>query len=147
MKNFGKYFLLLITLALFGCGAKDSNTEKEIPSQVRKEVASKSIQPSAAKKVRKNKPEKEIPQKVLIVLQHIRLHDKAPEGYVGGKRFGNFERLLPIKGENDKKLAFKEWDVNPRRHRQNRGGERLITSNDNRAWYTSDHYRSFVEIR
>ncbi|PWJ56587.1 ribonuclease T1 [Dyadobacter jejuensis] len=87
-----------------------------------------------------------IPPKVLEVLQYVRNHDKAPDGYVGGRRFGNFEKLLPLKDAQGRPMQYREWDVNPQIKGKNRGTQRLVTSKNNRAWYTSDHYASFTEI-
>lgn len=85
----------------------------------------------------------DIPQKALDVWNYIKEHDEAMDGYVGGRRFQNREKLLPLDGG----LKYREWDVNPKVRGKNRGAERLVTSSDGRAWYTSDHYRSFTEIK
>lgn len=146
LRNSRQYFLLLVTLIVFACGGSNSERKKETRSPYKKEVA---INVNKASKFKEPKPsaqENATPQKVYKVLEYVRQNNRSPEGYVGGKRFGNFEKLLPLKDENGKKLTYQEWDVNPRRHRENRGAERLITSNDHRAWYTSDHYQSFTEL-
>ena len=39
-----------------------------------------------------------------------------------------------------------EFDVNPYQRGVNRGAERLVVGSDGRAYYTSDHYRTFTEI-
>ena len=88
-----------------------------------------------------------IPQKVFEVLKHIRANNSAPQGYVGGRRFGNFEHNLADKDNTGQKINYQEWDVNPKVGGQNRGAERLITGSDGKAWFTSDHYRSFVEVK
>lgn len=82
----------------------------------------------------------EVPEKALKVLQYVRTNHSAPDGYVGGRVFQNREKLLP---QNEK---YQEWDVNPKVEGQNRGAERLVTSEKN-AYYTQDHYRSFVKIQ
>ena len=82
----------------------------------------------------------EVPEKALKVLQYVRANHSAPDGYVGGRVFQNREKLLP---QNEK---YQEWDVNPKVEGQNRGAERLVTSEKN-AYYTQDHYRSFVKIQ
>ncbi|WP_019988411.1 ribonuclease domain-containing protein [Rudanella lutea] len=88
-----------------------------------------------------------IPQKALEVLAHIRQYNRAPEGYVGGRRFGNFEGHLPRQSLEGGRIDYREWDVNPRVNGRNRGAERLVTSSDGRAWYTRDHYNTFTEIK
>jgi ribonuclease T1 len=88
-----------------------------------------------------------IPQKVYTVLAHIRANNDAPDGYVGGRNFQNREGRLDKKDASGKKIVYQEWDVNPKKRGVNRGAERLITGSDNRAWYTSDHYKSFQEVK
>lgn len=88
-----------------------------------------------------------IPAKVYEVLDYIDRYDKAPEGYVGGRHFGNFEGHLPERNLNNKKIKYREWDVNPRMKGKNRGAERLVTGDDRSAYYTRDHYDSFLKIR
>ncbi|MBP7273723.1 MAG: hypothetical protein KA974_07765 [Saprospiraceae bacterium] len=87
-----------------------------------------------------------IPQKVYNVLQYIRQYDDAPDGYVGGRKFGNFEKHLPQKGSDGKRINYREWDVNPKREGKNRGAQRLITGDDGSAYYTADHYDTFTKI-
>lgn len=89
-----------------------------------------------------------IPAKVYEVLAYIDTHGKAPEGYVGGRRFGNYEKRLPQKNQiTRKKINYREWDVNPVKQGRNRGAERLVTGDNKSAYYTKDHYETFVEIR
>ncbi|MFC0182364.1 ribonuclease [Pseudarcicella hirudinis] len=88
----------------------------------------------------------EIPDKVYKVLEYVQRNGNAPEGYVGGRRFGNFERLLPANDSAGNKIQYQEWDVNPKVNGRNRGAERLITGSDGKAYFTNDHYRSFIEI-
>lgn len=95
---------------------------------------------------RSNRKVKGIPQKALDVLAYVRENGRAPEGYVGGRRFGNFEQHLPRQSTDGRRIEYQEWDVNPRQRGRNRGTERLVTGSDGRAWYTSDHYNSFTEI-
>jgi guanyl-specific ribonuclease Sa len=88
-----------------------------------------------------------IPDKVLKVLNYVRKNGRAPEGYVGGRVFGNFENHLPRNDLSGEKIRYQEWDVNPKVRGQNRGAERLVTSSDERAYYTADHYNTFTEIK
>lgn len=84
-----------------------------------------------------------IPQKVYEVLKYIKENGEAPDGYVGGRKFGNYEKLLPQKDENGHKINYQEWDVNPKKQGRNRGAERLVTGSDNKTYYTKNHYKSF----
>jgi ribonuclease T1 len=87
-----------------------------------------------------------IPDKALKVLKYIRQKGEAPEGYVGGRKFGNYEGVLPKTDGNSNKINYQEWDVNPKIEGKNRGTERLVTSSQ-KAYYTNDHYRSFTEVK
>lgn len=89
----------------------------------------------------------EIPEAARKTLAYVRLHRQAPPGYVGGRRFGNYERLLPQQNKVGKRLSYQEWDIYPKKNGRNRGAERIVTSNDERAWYTPDHYKSFKEMQ
>jgi guanyl-specific ribonuclease Sa len=84
-----------------------------------------------------------IPSYAQRTLTYIRQHHVAPPGYVGGRHFGNFERTLPAY-DHGKRIEYQEWDVRPRVPRRNRGPERIVTGSDGRAWYTPDHYRTFI---
>lgn len=86
------------------------------------------------------------PDKVYEVLRHVQQHGRAPEGYVGGDRFGNYEKRLPERDASGRRIQYKKWDVNPKQKGKNRGPQRLVTGSDGRAWYTPDHYESFVEL-
>lgn len=88
-----------------------------------------------------------IPQKALDVLAYVRQTGQAQAGYVGGRRFGNFEGHLPRQDIEGRRINYQEWDVNPKKQGRNRGTERLVTGSDGRAWYTHDHYNSFTEIK
>ena len=88
-----------------------------------------------------------IPKKVYDVLASIRQTGRAQDGYVGGRRFGNFEGHLPRQDVSGRKIDYQEWDVNPKVKGQNRGTERLVTGSDGRAWYTNDHYNTFTEVK
>jgi ribonuclease T1 len=89
----------------------------------------------------------EIPSKVYDVLSHIKSNGKPIEGYVGGRKFGNYEKLLPQEDEEGRKVQYQEWDVNPKVEGKNRGTERIVTGSDGKAYYTNDHYRSFQIIQ
>ncbi|SOE21496.1 ribonuclease [Spirosomataceae bacterium TFI 002] len=88
----------------------------------------------------------EAPIEAYETLDYIIKYNKAPDGYVGGRKFGNFEELLPKKTEQGKKIFYKEWDIYPKKKGINRGPHRLVTGNNRTAFYTPDHYQSFIEI-
>jgi guanyl-specific ribonuclease Sa len=92
-----------------------------------------------------------VPQKAALVLKSIDETGRAPEGFEGGRRFLNLgrdgEQALPRVDAQGNTIQYREWDVNPLVAGRNRGAERLITGSDRSAFYTSDHYRTFVRIR
>ena len=87
-----------------------------------------------------------VPEKALRILKYVRENGVAMSGYVGGRRFGNFEGLLPKKDACGKRIDYQEWDVNSKIQGKNRGAERLITGTDVKGYYTSDHYGSFLLV-
>jgi ribonuclease T1 len=88
-----------------------------------------------------------VPDKVLKVLRSIDEHESAPPGYEGGRTFYNNENLLPRRHANGRSIHYREWDVNPKRPGVNRGPQRLVTGSDGSAYYTPDHYQTFIKIR
>ena len=96
--------------------------------------------------IRADIPTVNVPTKALKVLKYVRENGVAMNGYVGGRRFGNFENLLPKKDKSNKRIEYQEWDVNPKIQGKNRGAERLITGSDGKGYYTNDHYRSFLLV-
>lgn len=63
-----------------------------------------------------------------------------PQGYIGGRTFQNRERRLP-------QGHYREYDVNPLIRGKNRGAERIVIERrTGKAYYTADHYRTFVPM-
>jgi guanyl-specific ribonuclease Sa len=81
------------------------------------------------------------PQKARDLLKAIMERDGAAlPGYVGGQNFHNRERRLP-------RGRYREYDVNPRSRTSRRDAERLIIEQrTGKAYYTPDHYRTFVPL-
>jgi ribonuclease T1 len=88
-----------------------------------------------------------VPDKVEKALMYIDEHHEPPPGYEGGREFHNAEGLLPKRDDRGRPITYREWDVNPKVAGVNRGPERLVTGSDGSAYYTSDHYRTFIQIR
>ena len=92
-----------------------------------------------------------VPAKVATVLMHVDQHERAPDGYEGGRPFHNYgshgDESLPRRDARGRAIRYREWDVNPKVPGKNRGPQRLVTGSDGSAYYTSDHYRSFIKIR
>jgi RHS repeat-associated protein len=88
------------------------------------------------------------PEKAWKVLDRV-LERGAPfPGYRGGGTFENRGpgMRLPESGPSGP-ISYREWDVNPYTRGVNRGGERLVTGSDGSAYYTTNHYDTFVRIR
>lgn len=94
----------------------------------------------------KQKSDSSIPNYVYEVLEYIKLNNEAPIGYVGGRAFKNREKQLPKNSKTNRLLSYREWDVHPKVEGQNRGAERLVTDDDGNAYYTNNHYKSFIKI-
>lgn len=86
-------------------------------------------------------PAVEIPQKARDVLAEIeKRHGEPPPGHVGGRAFQNRERRLP-------RGSYREYDVNPKARGRDRGAERIVIErHTGRAYYTRDHYETFVPM-
>ena len=81
------------------------------------------------------------PQKVYDLLAQLQARSGKPlPGYVGGREFQNRERRLPPG-------HYREYDVNPKRRGRSRDAERIVIEQDTgRAYYTSNHYRTFMPL-
>lgn len=144
------FILLLASQTLLGCrqaNKQESYKAAEPTTQQAEQKENKKDRKSDEKDsdYQSNKQSK-IPQKVYEVLKYIKENGVAPEGYVGGRKFGNYEKLLPQKDDNGRRINYQEWDVNPKQQGRNRGAERLVTGSDGRAYYTKNHYKTFIEI-
>lgn len=81
------------------------------------------------------------PEKAREVLEAVeKRHGKPLPGYVGGRTFQNRERKLPAG-------HYREYDVSPKIPGRNRGPERIvIEQRTGKAYYTGDHYDSFIPL-
>lgn len=81
------------------------------------------------------------PLKAQDLLKRLQERDGAPlPGYIGGRDFQNRERRLP-------RGRYREYDVNPKIRGRSRDAERLvIEQHTGNAYYTSDHYRTFIPL-
>ena len=75
----------------------------------------------------------------------------APHGFKGGRAFLNDGRkgveVLPRVDLKGNYITYREWDVNSFQKGISRGAERLVTGSDGSAFYTKDHYNTFVRIK
>jgi guanyl-specific ribonuclease Sa len=91
-----------------------------------------------------------VPDYAVATLDSVRHTGTAPVGYRGGTHYFNDGRdggaTLPTQAADGSPIRYQEWDVHPWIRGENRGAERLITGSDGSAYYTADHYRTFVRI-
>ncbi len=140
MMKKNKYWIFsLVILLLIGLGL--SNFYAQNQNQTQPKGDSKHSE-KAVKQV-----DSAIPKKVYRVLKYVETYNKPMKGYVGGREFMNREKKLPGFANNKRAIRYQEWDVNPKVAGKNRGAERLVTGNDQSAWFTADHYRSFKKIK
>ena len=85
--------------------------------------------------------ERTAPENAYDLLEVLQRRKGEPlPGYVGGMVFHNRERRLP-------RGRYKEYDVNRRVPGRSRGAERLVIEQDTgKAYYTGDHYRTFLPL-
>lgn len=81
------------------------------------------------------------PQKAHELLTHIQQrHGRPLAGYIGGRDFHNRERRLPHG-------RYQEYDVNRKIPGRPRDAERIvIEQNTGKAYYTGDHYLTFIPL-
>lgn len=81
------------------------------------------------------------PQKAQDLLVQLEKRGGRPlPGYVGGRDFQNRERRLPPG-------RYREYDVNPKIRGRGRDAERIvIEQRTGKAYYTGDHYRTFIPL-
>ncbi len=143
--------LLLLSMLVFILAAfygKQQYRTIQNPSQPASSKSQSTLgQPDFQHQERKSPLHTAIPQKVYEVLDYVKKYDRAPKGYEGGREFKNRERQLDEKTKAGIRIRYREWDVNPKQQGRNRGRERLVTGDDERAWYTNDHYTSFREVK
>jgi len=88
-----------------------------------------------------HRAEKAPPQKAKDLLEAIQQREgNALPGYIGGRAFQNRERRLP-------RGHYREYDVNPTVRGRSRHAERVVIDQETgKAYYTDDHYRTFIPL-
>lgn len=110
----------------------------------RKEATTVSTKSEVAKS--EHSMEGSIPPEAFTTWAYIQTHQTAPNGYIGGRVFKNLEKHLPILPPNQH-TGYVEWDIYPKVKGENRGPHRLVSYQFKRAWYTPDHYNTFIELK
>lgn len=88
-----------------------------------------------------------IPQEAYDTYDYFTSHNGTPApGYKGGSTFLNDGRsggeVLPSTS-----APFREYDIHPYSAAIGRGVERIVIGSDLHAWYTGDHYQSFIMMK
>jgi ribonuclease T1 len=83
----------------------------------------------------------ELPPEARETVQRIRRGGPFPYER-DGTVFGNFERVLPVRGRG----YYREYTV-PTRGVKHRGGRRIVAGRSGELYYTDDHYQTFTRIR
>lgn len=87
-----------------------------------------------------------VPEKVKEILKAIKEQNGVPpKGYKGGKIYKN-EPTKPTAQKLPEGVTYREYDVNPKIQGQSRGEERLVIGDDGSAWYTKNHYDTFIRV-
>ena len=87
-----------------------------------------------------------IPKTAWNVLSYLKGNNwHPPEKYRGGKTFANDGRensqILPSDG-----APYREYDIYPKVKGIDRGSERIVIGSNGTAWYTPNHYVSFIRM-
>lgn len=148
MKNLLLRTLAFVVLCLFTCFSANCYPTKNVILNNHNYIAETSEKTYYYEVLlQSNLATQEIPQQAIKVLKFVRENGRPLNGYVGGKKFGNYEGLLPKKNQYNQNIHYREWDIYPKIEGKNRGAERLVTGSDKKAYYTKNHYQSFVEIK
>ena len=127
------FFFLLCPFGLSGVLPAIAADSGEAPTQ------DTTLSPRLGEK--KPAPLTEPPQNVRDLLDALQKRDGAPlPGYIGGRDFQNRERRLP-------RGHYREYDVHHKVRGRGRDAERIvIEQRTGKAYYTRDHYRTFVPL-
>jgi len=72
-------------------------------------------------------------------------------GYKGGSPYANDGRgnstILPRQTQSGTSIKYYEYDIFPYQKGVNRGGFRVVIGDNGSAYYTNNHYKSFVQIK
>jgi guanyl-specific ribonuclease Sa len=85
------------------------------------------------------------------VVDRVDSHNSPLPGYKGKRSFENSGKdgssVLPRTGRNGGPVDYHEWDVAAKVKGVDRGGRRVVTGSDGSAYFTTDHYRTFTQMR
>jgi guanyl-specific ribonuclease Sa len=116
-------------------------TTAQDPDVLRPRTSHFPLSAAVETRTRTSRQTEEPPQKARDLLLAIQDRQGKPlPGYVGGRTFHNRERHLP-------QGHYREYDVNPKLPGRPRDAERIvIEQKTGKAYYTGDHYRTFIPL-
>jgi guanyl-specific ribonuclease Sa len=91
-----------------------------------------------------------VPDRAYQTLSEIdagRWPGEATPGTHGGETWTDREGSLPRTNASGQPITYQEWDVNPKQPGRSRDAERIVTGSDGSAYYTGDHYQTFIRMR
>ena len=141
MKKFMKLiFTLILAFSIFGCSSPTNNQKAILKDgyYYSKEDVCTYLQ--IYNELPDNFITKDEAAKLGWVSTKLNLWEGAKGMCIGGDKFGNREGLLP----KEKGRQYYECDIDY--NGGNRGGKRIVYSNDGLIYYTEDHYESFEDI-
>lgn len=132
------YWVLLLSVLCVAapCGSPSESRAHSV------ELANEAVvTPDRPSLVSRSDIERTAPQRAYELLAALQQRHGAPlPGYIGGNKFRNRERRLPHG-------RYREYDVNRKTPGRSRGAERLvIEQRSGKAYYTGDHYRTFIPL-
>lgn len=151
MKKIITVLVLLVCLAglALGCGNKaNENTSKITTSKAQEQIAEKGSYISKDQVASYIHTYNKLPNNFITKAEAMKLGWKnkgtldevAPGKSIGGDKFGNFEKKLPVKNG----VKYSECDIDY--IKGNRGAKRIVFSSDGSIYYCSDHYETFEKL-
>ncbi len=101
--------------------------------------------------VHKTQTQTELPEHAVTVRDYAKNNNgNAQPGFKGNARFSNDGRgggqILPEYDKAGNKITYSEYDVYPFKKGVNRGTERVVIGTDGNAYYTYNHYLTFIKM-
>jgi len=133
----------LVLSFLWGLGSLGARDDESWAHFLQLATAESQTSPTAIEERPSSVPtgriQRNAPQKAYDLLAKLQQRDGKPlPGYIGGREFQNRERRLP-------RGRYREYDVNQKVPGQSRDAERIvIEQKTGKAYYTDDHYRTFI---
>ena len=151
MRKIITVLVLLVFLAAlsFGCGSKTGvNSSQAATSKVQEQIDEKGSYIAKDQVARYIHTYNKLPSNFITKAEAMKLGwqqkgtlDKvAPGKSIGGDKFGNFEKKLPVKTG----VKYNECDIDY--IKGNRGAKRIVFSDDGSIYYTNDHYENFEKL-